>query len=1238
MSLHRHARKGAESASIVAGHPCVSGGKSQVSRPGLNAFRALAALIALVYASCWAQGVPPPPPPPPVPTDYCGSLYTELNGDLQAFNAQLATPPTWTPMPGGPTVYGATLQWANSNTGPQISNPAYFPTVQAELQNLQALGVQMVSIPALFPILYEPFYGSQTALDPYLTFYEDVVLAARAAGLKVLVDSEITFSNDIQAGWTNMNAFYGSLTWPEYMAAKAQMAATIAQTLQPDYLVLAEEPDTEAAQSGQTNLNIPADAAQMVAGEIAAVQALNLPTPPLMGAGFGSWMPSNGTSSLLNYINAYLALPLDYLDFHLLPVNTVSGDNFTANALTIASMAAAVGKPVAISQAWLSKVAASEWDGYATASLDLERARQPFSFWAPLDSYFLQTVLTLAEYTNMLYLDLEQSYYLNAYQTYGGTVANGGSLNCTCTTASCSDYEIMQDENPLAEAADQQSVYTPVAFSFYNQLVTTPDTTPPTVPPNFAGTAGYTTVNLTWGNSTDDSGVAGYNVYRCIPPAAGQPCTGVWLATTTLPGYGDSSLTGGTTYNYQVQAFDFAGNSSAFAPTVSVQTYLTSPSSATNLVATVVSPQQINLSWAPPSATTGLSQYLIFAGTSLSNLQQIAVRPSTQTTYQNMNLAAGTTYYYGIVAVEQGMNAPMSPPAYATTLPLPNPPSNVAGTASSPTKIVLTWQENLQSTSLPIIAYQVFESTTPGNLVEVGSVTSPTYTATSLTANTTYYFEFVAVDSGHDDSAPSVQIAVTTLPMPAAPVNVVATPNSTTKVTVTWSENIPPGGLPISGYTIFRGTSPTALTQVATRTASPFVDTTVSGSTTYYYAVEASDTGHDSSPMSAITQVTTDGGPAAPANVAATANSTTQVTVTWSESVPPGGLPISTYNIFRGTSPTGLTSLASRTASPFIDNTASPNTTYYYGIEATDTSHDVSPMSATAHVTTFAAPAPPVNVVATANAATKVTVTWIASTAPNTLPTASYNILRGTSPSSLAKVGAQTATQYVDTGVSATTTYYYAVEAVDTGHDTSPMSGTSPVVTPAMPAAPVDVSPTANAATKVTVTWSGVVPPSGLPIQNYNIFRGTSPTGLTKLGSAPATQFVDAGASPQSMYYYATESVDTGGDVSPMSVPAQVVTPPLPAAPVNVVATASTATQVTVTWTENIPPNGLPIQQYNIFRGTSPGSLAEVASRTSSPFVDNGASPGTTYYYAIEAVDAGQDFSSMSAMAQATTP
>jgi fibronectin type 3 domain-containing protein len=1055
-------RNSGDVSSSTSARPHRSSEKTWVYWPKRPIFSYLATLLVFALAPCRAD-VPPPASTPPVPTDFCGVIYTELNTDLQAFNLVLATPPVWSPIPGGPTLYGATLQWANSNTGPQLSNPActmstpsgcsYLPTVQAELQEMKALGVQLVSIPALFPILYEPFYSTQTVTyQPYLTFYTLVAQAVHAAGLKLLVDSEITFSNDIQAGWTNMNTFYSSLTWPEYMAAKAQMAATIAQNMQPDYLVLANEPDTEAAQSGQTNLNIPSDAAAMVAGEIAAVKALNMPNPPKLGAGFGSWMAPNGTASLVNYINSYIALPLDYLDFHVLPVNTVAADNFLSNTITIASMAAAVGMPVAVSQAWLSKVSATEYDGYVVSNLDLERSRQPFSFWAPLDTYFLQTVESLASYTNLIYLDVEQSYFLSAYQTYGGTIPNGGSLNCTCTTASCSDYTIMQDENPLAESADQISVYTPTAFSYYNQLVTTPDTTLPSVPPSFTGNIGFTSANLSWGNSTDNIGVAGYNVLRCTPPALGQPCTGVWLANTTLPGYSDTGLTEGALYNYQVQAFDFANNLSPLSPTLSFQTYTTSTSSATNLVATVVSPQEIGLSWSAPSNPSGLTTYFIYAGTSPANLLQIASRPAGTTTYNDLSLAPNTTYYFGIVAVEAGKDAPMTPPTFATTLPLPPPPSSVTGTPS-PTKIVLTWPvDTPQPNGLAIASYQIFQGTTSGDLTKAGSVVAPatTYTARSLTGNTTYYFEVQAVDTGHDDSPPSVQVAFTTLPLPAAPSNVAAAATSTSKVTVTWIETIPTGGLPIEEYTVYRGASPTTITtKLGTATKLTYTDTTAAAATTYYYGVEATDTSQDVSPMSAAAEATTPPVPAAPINVAAKATAAKKVTVTWTETVPTGGLPIKDYTIYRGASPITLTTkLGSATGLTYTDTTASPGTTYYYGVEATDSGMDVSPMSAAAEATTPPLPAAPTNVLGTPNSSTQITLTWSEIIPTGGLPVSSYTINWGTSPTSLTNSAKRTTLSFVDTGLTAATTYYFAVTATDSGGDVSAASATVSATTP----------------------------------------------------------------------------------------------------------------------------------------------------------------------------------------------
>jgi len=893
--------------------------------------------------------VPAPPTPPLPPAGYCSTIYGELSSDLQAFNTLLATPPTWTPVAGGPTLYAGTLQMADGNVGPSLSGPSYLPAVLIQLQELKALGIQAVTVPVGFPVLYEPFYGSQAKLQPYLTFYAQVGQAIHAAGLKIVADQEVLLSSDIEAGWTNLNAFYSTLTWPEYMAARATMAATVAQTMQPDYLVLAEEPDTEAAQTGQSNMNNPADAAQMIAGEIGAVQALNLPDIKL-GAGIGSWLGNSPPNGLANYIDAYVALPLDYIDFHLYPINTEPQGSLIDNTLTIASMSAAAGKPVAVSQAWVWKMENSEWNVLTDSNF---RGRNPFSFWAPLDAYFMQTMQALANYTQMVYMSPDGPDYLFTYQTYGGTAANGGAANCTCTTASCSDYDIVHTETSLANTANSLADYSTTGFSFSSQLVSPPDTIPPSVPSNLSGSAAYDEANFTWNASTDNVGVAGYNVYRCTPPAAGQPCAGVQIANTTSTAYVDSGLTSNTLYNYQVQAFDLANNNSPLSAVLSVQTLRTQANSPTNLVATAVSAEEIDLSWSPPQSTAGLSQYLIYGGTSLSNLVQIENVSSATTTYKNKNLSPGTTYFYAVIAVESGIDSPMSPAAWATTMPPPNPPTNVTA-APTPTTIVLTWQEDTVHGGLPVASYQVLEGTTPGQMVKIATVqTGTTYTVRSLAASTTYYFEIVAVDTANDDSVPSNQIAATTSPLPPPPTNLSATTPAATQIAFTWQWAPLPGGLPLARYLIYCGTSPSDLSQVGVATSGPsFTYRSAAASTRYYCQVAAVDSANNDSQPSALVTVTTPPMPAAPVNVVATPNSGTKVTVTWTENIPPHGVPIQNYTIFRGTSANGLTQLAIRTASPFIDTGVSPNTTYYYAIEATDTGRDVSPMSATAPVTT----------------------------------------------------------------------------------------------------------------------------------------------------------------------------------------------------------------------------------------------------------------------------------------------
>lgn len=82
----------------------------------------------------------------------------------------------------------------------------------------------------------------------------------------------------------------------------------------------------------------------------------------------------------------------------------------------------------------------------------------------------------------------------------------------------------------------------------------TSDTTPPSVPTGLAASAASSSqINLNWNASTDNVGVAGYNVYR----------NGTKVGSASGTFFQDAGLTASTTYSYTVAAFDAAGNTSA---------------------------------------------------------------------------------------------------------------------------------------------------------------------------------------------------------------------------------------------------------------------------------------------------------------------------------------------------------------------------------------------------------------------------------------------------------------------------------------------------------------------------------------------------------------------------------------------------------------------------------------------------------------------------------------------------
>jgi Tfp pilus assembly protein PilV len=122
----------------------------------------------------------------------------------------------------------------------------------------------------------------------------------------------------------------------------------------------------------------------------------------------------------------------------------------------------------------------------------------------------------------------------------------------------------------------QYPVSDPLAMNWNGEAfwITVSDTQPPSTPTNVSASAlSSSEIRIIWNASTDNVGVTGYRVYRQIG--------GSWILRGTVapsslcsgrPCFTDSGLNGGTTYSYQVEAFDAEGNVSPRSTTVSATT------------------------------------------------------------------------------------------------------------------------------------------------------------------------------------------------------------------------------------------------------------------------------------------------------------------------------------------------------------------------------------------------------------------------------------------------------------------------------------------------------------------------------------------------------------------------------------------------------------------------------------------------------------------------------------------
>ncbi len=1058
---------------------------------------------------------------PPIPATY-QSLYTELQGDVTSFSQAISA--SWN---GShyPTIYASQLLTANSDQGSSLLGTNYYSTtVLTELQELQALGVTAVSLNINFPILYQPYYTNQQDFQNFVNFYQLLAQQIHANGMTLTVETTVASASAGSNG-ANYAPYYTTLSWSEYMAGRAQQTVNIAQLIHPDYISVITEPDSESQNSGQANAGTPAGSLQELQTILAAMQAAANKTP--VGAGAGTWI-----NSFTTYIQNVISTPASFVDVHLYSVS----NSYPENALTAATMAHAAGLPIVMSETWCKKISAAQLAGIA-GSLDDQDvdALGTFSFWEPLDQMYLQALVNMAQAGQFLYISpfWTQLYY--SYLDYG-----------TYGTETTSQILIASQTN--SGYARQSAAFSPVGTAWETMILPAPDTTPPQVPsPPVIGEYGQTAVQVLWNPTTDNVGVAGYNLFR----------NGALLETASQVGYTDNSVSPSTTYSYQVQAFDAAGNLSALSAPATVTTHaipdVTPPSVPANLKGTAPTDQQISLTWLPSTDNVAVEGYRVLGGVTATSLSPIA-SVTTNSFIDTNSLRPNTAYYFAVEAFDTSGNySAQSVVLAVSTLPDKTPPTvpaHVLATGTGCQQVSLSWSPSTDDVHLS--GYVIYRGSTSSALTAVGSTTNASYVDTlSLQPGATYYYSVAAYDEAGNYSAQSSPVMTATLPdtqPPSVPQNLKAVANSDIQISLTWSPST--DNVSVAGYRIYGGTSATSLSALASVSTTSFTDTlSVHPNTTYYYAVEAFDRSGNYSAQSALAQATTLTDtipPTQPTNVTAKGTGVEQVTLTWLPST--DNVHVSGYVIYRSKTNSSLTAVGSATTTTYVDNLSlQPNTTYYYSVAAYDEAGNYSAQSPVALATTLpdtVPPTVPTSVTAKGTGVEQVALAWSSST--DNIHVSGYVVYRGTTNSALTAVGSTTTTTYVDTlNLKPNTTYYYSVAAYDEAGNysaQSPVIAATTLADTQAPTVPQNLAAVATSGTVISLTWSPST--DNVAIYRYQIYGGISAQTLSLIGTSVTTSFNDStGLKANTTYYYAVSAVDTSGNASAQSSVINVMNP-----------------------------------------------------------------------------------------------
>jgi autotransporter-associated beta strand protein len=264
-----------------------------------------------------------------------------------------------------------------------------------------------------------------------------------------------------------------------------------------------------------------------------------------------------------------------------------------------------------------------------------------------------------------------------------------------------------------------------------------------------------------------------------------------------------------------------------------------SPTTPTGLAASATGSQSISISWNTTYVTTS---YTLDRATSSSGPWAQVYSGSTPS-YTNSGLASGTTYYYKVCANNGGGSSAFSSVVSATTMS--GVPTGLAGTATSPQAISVTWNSVTGATS-----YILDRGTTSsGPWTQIYSGSTASYPDSGLQFGTTYYYKVCSSSSG-GNSAFSSPVSAATLS--GVPTGLTATVTGPQSISLTWNTVSD-----VTTYTLQSATSSSGpWTQVYSGSTASYPNSGLQPGTKYYYEVKSSTSTGSSAYSSAVAATT----------------------------------------------------------------------------------------------------------------------------------------------------------------------------------------------------------------------------------------------------------------------------------------------------------------------------------------------------------------------------------------------